>query len=156
MLETSDKKARWSGVESIIERWLQERQSLIVQYCGVSGVLQFSPRSTQSSMRLQKFCQLLVDYVSAGHFEIYYQLVREAEEFNDDGVATANRILPAISNSTEVALGFNDHFGNPGDITENQQLPAELSALGETLAARFELEDELIDVLHNAHREQLA
>ena len=156
MLDSCDIKERWAGVESIIERWLQERQSLIVQYCALSGVHEFSPKSSQSQLRLQEFCQILVDYVSAGHFEIYYQLIREAEAFNDDSARIAQTILPRITASTEVALTFNDNFGDGATAPAGNALTPQLSALGETLAARFELEDALIDALHNAHREQIA
>ena len=32
------KEERWEGVQKLIERWLAERQELIVSYCSVSGV----------------------------------------------------------------------------------------------------------------------
>ena len=41
--------------------------------------------------------------------------------------------------------------GSP--ITE---LPKDLSELGELLEERFQLEDELIETLHNAHKEMIA
>jgi regulator of sigma D len=157
MLDKCTTEERWSGVNDLIERWLQERQFLIVQYCAVSGVHEFSPKSPRSQLRLQKFCQLLVDYVSAGHFEVYYELIREAEAFDDGTAETAATIFPRISSSTEYALGFNDKYGeannDPNEIIIT--LPKSLSALGETLASRFELEDQLIE-MHNAHREQVA
>ena len=76
MLENCDIKERWSGVDKLVERWLEERQSLIVQFCALSGVHELSGNNA-SRGRLQKFCQLLLDYVSAGHFEVFYELVRD-------------------------------------------------------------------------------
>lgn len=153
MLEDCDIKERWSSVDELIERWLVERQTLIVQFCAVSGIQALSPKSGSSRGRLQQFCQLLLDYVSAGHFEIYYELVREAEAFKDGSVEVANTLLPKITTTTETALDFNDRYSEANKTTE---LAQDLSQLGEVLAARFDYEDQLIAALHGAHREQVA
>src|SRR5690606_39464282 len=75
-------RERWGGVSELIDRWLKERQELLVQYCELSGESDFS----QTDALREKFvrlCEVLVDYVSAGHFEVYEQLIQEAREFND-------------------------------------------------------------------------
>jgi regulator of sigma D len=154
MLDNCDIKERWSGVNELIARWLGERQSLIVQYCAVSGVHEFSPQGSANRNRLQKFCQLLLDYVSAGHFEVYYQLIREAEAFEDGSAEAAKALLPEINGTTADALDFNDKYVDAQSIGVN--LAKDLSRLGEVLAARFDHEDHLISVLHHAHREQVA
>ena len=154
MLENSDIKARWGAVNHLIEGWLEERQSLIVQYCAISGI-QTAQRSTNPD-RLQKFCQLLLDYVSAGHFEIYYELVREAEVFMDGSADLATTLLPKITATTQTALDFNDTYAECTQIGEPGVLAKDLSELGETFAVRFELEDQLIDALHACHREAVA
>lgn len=151
MLEECTTKERWSGVNDMIERWLEERQAMIVQYCGVSGVHQFSP--AQSHRRLESFCQILVDYVSAGHFEIYYQLLREAEEFKDGSAELAKSLFPQLNATTEAALEFNDKYSNTQQGEQLEELPDHLSKLGETLESRFELEDRLIEVTHDAHHD---
>ena len=151
MLEECTIKERWSGVNDMIERWLEERQALIVQYCGVSGVHQFSPN--QSHRRLEGFCQILVDYVSAGHFEIYYQLLREAEEFKDGSAELAKALFPQLNTTTEAALAFNDNYSNVKPKEHLEGLTNHLSKLGETLESRFELEDRLIEVMHDAHHD---
>ena len=38
MLDQCTKEERWSGVNTMIDRWLKDRQTLIVQFCAVSGV----------------------------------------------------------------------------------------------------------------------
>lgn len=151
MLEECTIKERWSGVNDMIERWLEERQALIVQYCGVSGVNQFSP--AQSHRRLDSFCQILVDYVSAGHFEIYYQLLREAEEFKDGSAELAKALFPKLNITTEAALEFNDKYSSSKQNDQLDELSNHLSMLGETLESRFELEDQLIEVMHDAHHD---
>jgi len=155
MLDSCTIEERWSGVDSMIERWLQERQDLIVQYCAISGVHEFSPKSPTSNARLEHFCGLLVDYVSAGHFEIYYQLIREAEAFDDGSAELAQSIFPYLHSSTEAALDFNDSFSKIDTDKPVTTLSKGLSSLGETLASRFELEDRLIE-LHKAHEDLIS
>ncbi len=153
MLDDCTIKERWLNVNELVERWLTERQAVIVQFCALSGVHLQSPQRGSNTARLQRFCQLLLDYVSAGHFEIYYELVREAEEFKDGSVDTANQLLPLITATTETLLDFNDRYI---DTKPGIELAQSLSQLGETLAERFELEDQLIEALHTCHREQVA
>jgi regulator of sigma D len=154
MLDQCSTEERWNGVSELIERWRLTRQSMLVQFCEASGVLDSSATSSEAKKSLQQFCQLLVDYVSSGHFEVYYQLLREAEEFKDGGAELAKTLLPQITASTEASMEFNDKYaqGN-GDLTS---LSNNLSKLGEILESRFELEDQLIEILHEAHRVQVA
>jgi regulator of sigma D len=144
---------RWGGVHQLIDRWLGERRELVQAYTALSKSAQAPAINCES---LQGFCELLVDYVSAGHFEVYEQLTSEARAFNDQrGLELAKRIYPRIEAITEAALAFNDRCDN-GDSRDNASLVAELDRLGPLLHERFELEDCLIEVLHNAHQEQVA
>ncbi len=149
-------RERWGGVSELIDRWLKERQELLVHYCDLSGENDFS----QTGALREKFvrlCEVLVDYVSTGHFEIYEQLVREAKEFNDGGQELAAKLYPRIQETTEVALNFNDRLdGKELSEDELKALYGELSKLGESLESRFEMEDFLIEHLHNAHAGKLA
>jgi len=156
MLENcQNARERWGGVSDLIDRWLKERQKLLVHYCALSG----ETDRTQADALRPKFirlCELLVDYVSVGHFEIYEQLIQEARDFNDGGLELAAKVYPEIEKTTEVALNFNDQFDD--QPLAEQDLEArfdELSKLGEVLESRFELEDVLIDQLHNAHASKL-
>lgn len=154
MLEHCDIKERWSGVDKLVERWLEERQSLIVQFCALSGVHELSGNNA-SRTRLQKFCQLLLDYVSAGHFEIFYELVREAEAFADGSAEVAKGLIPEINGTTHRALDFNDKYAEATQAPI-ASLARDLSELGEILAERFDGEDQLIRATHSCHREQVA
>lgn len=146
-------RERWGGVSEIIDKWLQERQDLLVLYCGLS------PRKEQDSLEereaaLRRFCQILVDYVSAGHFEVYEQLVIEGREFDDQaGLEKAKVHFRKIDATTEVILDFNDKYQETDDLTTLEQ---DLSDLGESLAVRFEAEDCMIELLHMAHKDQVA
>lgn len=151
MLDTCTIEERWSGVEEMIERWLEERQQLIVEFCAAGGVNE-NETEQELHQRVQKFCQTLVDYVCAGHFEVYYQLLREAEEFKDGSDKIAQNLLPELNENTSIAMEFHDQFIETNDDTDTSELSQKLSKLGETLELRFEIEDRLIDVMHNAHK----
>jgi regulator of sigma D len=155
MLDECTIEERWSGVNDMIERWLEERQALIVGFCAVSGVHE-SNNAEELHSGLQRFCQLIVDYVCAGHFEVYYQLLREAEEFKDGSAKIAKALLPELNENTSIAMEFNDHYFESNENTPLQDLSQQLSKLGETLELRFEIEDRLIDVMHNAHKELIS
>lgn len=142
---------RWGGVHLLIDRWLQERHELVLAYSVLSEAAQ---PAAANAPEVQKFCQILVDYVSAGHFEVYEQLTSEAKAFGDvRGLELAKQIYPRIEVITEAALAFNDHCDS-GDSGDSASLNAELKHLGQMLHERFELEDCLIEVLHNSHQEQ--
>ena len=81
MLESCQSaQERWGGVNLLIDRWLQERQELVKAYAELQNGNQ--PLAVTAGS-LQQFCELLVDYVSAGHFEVYEQLTGEAKAFGD-------------------------------------------------------------------------
>lgn len=149
MLEScQNAQERWGGVNQLIDRWLQERQELVRAFAGLNEA------SEIASQDLQRFCEILVDYVSAGHFEVYEQLTVEAKAFGDQrGLELAKQIYPRIEAITEVALAFNDRCDS-GDCGDTVSLNAEIKRLGQLLHERFELEDCLIEVLHNSHQQQ--
>ncbi|WP_417599051.1 sigma D regulator [Oceanospirillum sp.] len=146
-------RERWSGVHEMIDKWLQERQELIVNYTEVAHQINKDIPVTHS--QVQALCDVMVDYTSAGHFEIFEQLCREAEAFSDqDAINLSHKIFPLIQKSTDVILDFNEAYGaeiSTADTTSS--LPDRLSTLGEYLADRFQHEDTLIETLHTAHRE---
>jgi len=154
MLEScQNAQERWGGVHQLIDRWLGARRELVLAYTDLTKAPQAPAINGET---LLGFCELLVDYVSAGHFEVYEQLTNEAKAFNDQrGLELAKQIYPRIEVITEVALAFNDRCDN-GDCRDSASLMAELNRLGQLLHERFELEDCLIEVLHNAHQEQAA
>lgn len=143
-------KELWGGVSEVIDRWLTSRQALLVEYCALSGVNQ-GLVANAPELRLPKLCQLLVDYVSAGHFEIYDKLMREGRKLeNPDGLVKANELFATIDRTTEYVLDFNDKYLETDDL---DSLEHDLSLLGEQLELRFSTEDEMMKVLHFAHND---
>src|SRR5690606_642340 len=98
-------KELWGGVSEIIDRWLQDRQDMLVQYCALSNLNASNAPEDSSGAKLRHLCQILVDYVSAGHFEIYDQLMKEGREFEDsEALKEAGNLFATIDKTTEKVL----------------------------------------------------
>ncbi len=139
----------WGGVSDVIDRWLEERRDLLVKYCDLSEIQNFDGANASHGSKLQNFCELMVDYVSVGHFEVFEQLASEGKAFSDkEGLKQGAELVEAIQPSTEAILDFNDKYLETDDL---ESLSTDLSNIGEILAQRFESEDKMIEVLHNAH-----
>lgn len=147
-------KERWGGVSGIIDGWLEERQMLISLFVHLPE----HHINDELNSKIQSFCEVLMDYLSSGHFEVYEQLLREGSDFADGSLEEGQELLPKIQVSTDIALDFNDDFSNLLDPTVQQirEFSEHLSKLGEALEERFELEDKMIAVLHTSHREVVA
>lgn len=136
-------RERWGGVNEIIDRWLKARQDLLIL------LLELGRESDTRERILESFCQILMDYTSAGYFEVYDQLIKEGQAFHDDaGLEVAQQLFKIIDGTTEVVLDFNDKYEATDDLGT---LELDLSRLAEMMAVRFEAEDRMIAVLHLAH-----
>ena len=100
---------------------------------------------------IQHFCQLLMDYLSAGHFEVYEQIVSQCAVNGHDSRKLADSLYPKIANSTDMALEFNDKYAEVDGSALSKNFDRDLSILGQALVERFDFEDELIQTLHNKH-----
>ena len=140
---------RWLGVQALVRRWLDDRQELIVLYCSLSGINALQASCKSSTDKIRQFCQLLMDYTSAGHFEVYDQLARATEEFSGSTPGSFQQLYPEIQLTTDAILRFNDLFDTDEHCAKALgQLKTELSLLGEQLVNRFAMEDQLIATLH--------
>lgn len=143
---------RWGGVDQLIDRWLDARRSLVDDYIALRD--RIDPNVT-IQQHLNNFCSSLLDYVSAGHFAVYEQLVRGAEEAGDErALDLSHQVIPRIETITQFAVIFNDYYGaNHKRTLKESVMHSRLMKLGGLLLERFELEDCLIEVLHNAYRD---
>jgi|TARA_B100000745_G_C20148291_1_gene393708 regulator of sigma D len=152
MLEQLEKtQEKYGGSKDAIDRWLEERQELLIRYCQLSGLKKFKKSRAPEPEQISRFCEVLVDYVSAGHFEIYEDIVSKCSEHGPDSVALAKRLLPKITETTELAIDFNDRYESEVEDEQWGTFDQDLSELGECLATRIELEDKLIHTLHEKH-----
>lgn len=130
-----DRQQRWQSVDHLLSRWLEERQQLLVEFCSISQLRPLSETADRYRDQFDRFCEVLVDYVSAGHFEIYEQLLAEAIAFGDHATTQSRELYQAIAKTTKVVLDFNDHYL---EQRAAQQLARGLSQLGAALETRFE------------------
>ncbi len=146
-------KERWGGVSELIDRWLQERQDLLGLFVGLPQ----KELDDDVVETLRRFSQILVDYASSWHFGVYEHLLAEADTFKDGGLELAKELHPRIQETTDQILNFNDRYSEIPRLTlqDVTHLSDRMSALGEVLAERFELEDQLIERLHTAHRDRV-
>lgn len=133
-------------VEILVRHWLQERQSLIVQMMGLTDPVPGD--SVPMAERLQAFCEVLMDYVSAGYFEVYDELLAEGEAQGRSVLAEGQALFQGLQPSLDTIMAFNDRHEAPEDEERLAGLPQELSRLGLVLEERFQLEDRMIALLH--------
>ncbi|WLD58413.1 sigma D regulator [Salinispirillum sp. LH 10-3-1] len=157
MLEKcTNAKELWGGVHDLIDRWLNERREVIVRMFAIKGLPDSKKTDEPIERRVESFCEILVDYISAGHFEIYEQLMREAREFEDGGIELAEALFPRIQVTTELMLDFNDTYSGAEEVRAHlDTLESDVSQVAEALEERFELEDQLIQALHEVHRDKV-
>lgn len=140
---TEQARQKWGGRHNAVDTWLAERKVLLVKYCELAGIPPYGSRgqALPDAEHIQLFCELLMDYLSAGHFDLYDRLANAKTQSSD--------IYPQISATTEAALAFNDRYADIGVGSDLDGFDRELSKLGEQLEARFELEDQLLHELYH-------
>src|SRR5690554_8112485 len=109
-------RERWGGVHQLIDKWLDQRRCLLVSYVELKDTCD-AELETVSKELIDRFGELLMDYVSAGHFEIYPQLREEAKAFEDEAaLELADRLLARLEMSTELVLSFDAEYESPGRV----------------------------------------
>jgi regulator of sigma D len=131
--------------EEIISKLLSERQDVLVRFCRVAGLDPFTPDQPSREM-IEEFCQVLVDYSAFGHFEIYSRIL-SGEERRQQVLEVANRIYPQIAESTEFAVAFNDKYDALTHTEPLDHLNDDLAKLGEEIAMRIDVEDQLLTAM---------
>ncbi len=132
-----------------IKQLIEERNSVLLQYYNLAKLAEDSDNDSNNTLELlEEFCQELVDYMAIGHFEIYRR-IEEGNERRDDIIKLAKKIMPRINDTTQIAVAFNDLYDNTSELNDStfKQLPNYLAKLGEELATRIDLEDQLINTL---------
>lgn len=141
---------RRSRTQKEIKQLINERNEVLSLYCSLAGCDGSTGVETSKiePQILQEFCQILIDYIATGHFELYRRIT-EGEEKRKDIISLADTIYPRIEKSTQIAVDFNDMYDGVSDFTDKikSTLSGNLSKLGEELATRIELEDQLIHTL---------
>ena len=143
--QTEVRTERRVRTQEMINKLLEERQEMLVLFCQVASLEPYT-QSNPVKPKLQEFCQVLVDYIAFGHFEVY-ERIAQGKERRARVVQVAEKIYPKLAEATEVAVAFNDKYDTSEIDSLLENLPKDLSTLGEELAARIELEDRLVGAM---------
>lgn len=143
---------KYGGANTIIDNWLTERQSLLVKFCQLAGIPPYENSQTLPTPgHIGEFCEILVDYLSAGHFEVFNDIVAKCQQHGPESAKLAETIYPQISATTNVLVDFNDKYAELINSDDFASFDDDLSKIGPVLEERFELEDELIHTLYSKH-----
>ena len=150
---------RRARTQKEIKQLIEERNTVLSQYYNLAKATEGYDGDENATLEMvEEFCQELVDYMATGHFEIYRR-IEEGNERRDDITQLADKIMPRINDTTQVAVAFNDLYDSTSDIGKDaiEQLPNYLAKLGEELATRIDLEDQFINLLlATSHRPELS
>ena len=99
---------------------------------------------------LQEFCQSLIDYAASAHFQLY-RFISDKLERRAAVLEVADSIYPRIVQTTDRILRFNDKYESVDFLRGEKEaldlLDTDLSNLGEALAERIQLEDQVIGAM---------
>lgn len=110
----------------------------------------YSPEQGTQTL-LQNFCESLIDYTASAHFQLYRHIDEERER-RQPVLEVADKIYPSIADITQKILDFNDKYDCEDHCSDLSHLAQDLSALGEKLADRIEMEDQLIELMMSSRR----
>ena len=143
----TDHKSMWERLEGILGHWINQRKVLLSQYGELAIIKTFNPDNTLHGALVQEFCQSMVDYLSLVHFEVFEQVSQENVFSRAEYKQEAMNLMRGIQTTTDNLLDFNDKYLALDDL---ETLASDLSALGEELAQRFELEDQVIGLIRKS------
>jgi len=95
---------------------------------------------------LRAFCEALIDYTASAHFQLYRYL-SDNRERRSSVLSVADEIYPKIIETTDQILRFNDKYESMSLDNSVEFLAIDLSNLGECIAERIQLEDEVISAM---------
>lgn len=137
-----------AGKLKSIDSMLDAREELLLKYCTLlEPKIEGTEQDVPEHSKISDFCNLLIDYMSQGHFDIYPRIVQIMETVSGKRLSIAQRIIPRLHNTTEALLTFDDKYGQESDNNDLSDFKTDLGKLGETLEVRFKLEDRLVVVL---------
>jgi regulator of sigma D len=141
--QLEDVKTKWGGKSQTVDNWLNARQQLLINFCNLAGMDKRNETLPEAN-EIAHFCECLMDYLSAGHFEVFDILVSD----DADGQQLKAHLYPKLTQTTDAALQFNDKFAEAVTTEQAANFDDALAKLGETLEERFGLEDKLIEHMH--------
>lgn len=154
----------WQETDSRIRRWRNQRESLISEL--EAGIIltrlhQSGPTCRRQAKRpdnsryrgIRRLCQQLMDYLSEGHFALYSALLHDGAGIGSKANHLVRSIYHCIERSTDEAIAFNDKYdADEVSIVNEPLLANDVARLSLAMKRRFDLEDELVELLHDCQR----
>lgn len=131
----------------LVSELQRERHEVWALYCQIADLKPYQGNA-EIKLILNRFAEIMIDYVSLGHFGIYERLVAGTER-RDQVLTNAKQIYPEFSKTTDAVVNFNDQYDPKNRKFDTGRLEVDLSELGEQLAKRMEMEDRLCELLLN-------
>lgn len=125
-----------------LKLWLSQRQELIIQFNSLCHLRPFAQHNDSASLdnHILTFCQVLIDYVSMGQFEMFALIVKKVESIRGCQLPPTE-LLESLKQTSLIALEFSDKYASHPELNT---LDEDLNYLGEQIASRFDLEDDLV------------
>ena len=136
---------RRSRSQNMIRELIHTRTEMLALYSKLAACKPYDDDEDTIEL-VQEFCEILVDYTAAAHFQLY-RYIDEKLEKRKSVLQIAEQIYPRIIETTRIIVDFNDRYENIQQGEHLSSLENDLSLLGEALAERIELEDQLVEVL---------
>ena len=146
---------RRKSIGGTVRKLVDERQEVLVLFCQLAGVtatdevdedsddVGFQPKEKD----LSAFCEVLMDYLGSGHFELYQRII-DGHERRHGVLRAAQQFYPTISETTQFLVEFNDKYDRfDGTSEECQALRADLNKVGKALSLRSDFEDKILSAL---------
>jgi len=141
----SEAPQRRQRTRKLVNNMLVERESMLMLLWKVSGRVEHDQSDTDLD-KVRDFVTVLVDYIAAGHF-VLYQRIDEGSERREAVRRIAAEVYPRIAEISDVALDFNDRFGDALEQADRDELNKAVEMLAELLIERIALEDRLIEAM---------
>jgi regulator of sigma D len=133
------------ALPDLVTKLLTARQESLVLYHKLAALQSFARVEPVRQHLLHRFQQALMDYLALGPFEVFHALEEQpADSPYCRARDLARQLYARIARTTQAALTFHDRYDGPGSQTELAALNEDLSRLGEQLATRIELEDQIV------------
>ncbi|MCU0809302.1 MAG: Rsd/AlgQ family anti-sigma factor [Candidatus Contendobacter sp.] len=143
------------ALPDLVAKLLAARQESLVLYHRLAALKPFI-LADPVRHQLRCFRQTLVDYLALGPFEVFQALEEQpADSPYQQARQLARQLYARIARTTQAALAFHDRYDDLSDPAL-ARLDEELSRLGESLAARIELEDQIVAAVRNGRRTSIA
>ena len=144
MVDTVLKERRVQS-RTVAESLINSRTETLAQYKEVMSYQPFEMNDTLQEV-LEDFCESVVDYSAKAHFNLYNYLEGNKER-RKSVLKIADSVYPDLVDNTQKILDFHDDYNSDVSEMDCGKLEECLNSVGELLADRINLEDDVISAL---------